>query len=87
LGDQWIGALGRSLSEAGFIKGYVPVILKAYLVWINLIKEGSGVRNDSAWIAAKLEEWKQLVTQMPIVLQKEDMVVRVFAGGEKISEP
>jgi hypothetical protein len=69
------------------MKGWVPVILKAYLVWINLIKGGRGVRKDSAWTAAKLEEWKQLVTHMPIFLQKEDMAARVFAGGEKISEP
>jgi hypothetical protein len=87
LGDQWIGVLGGSLAAAGFIKGCVPVILKAYLVWMNLIKGGSGVRKDSAWTAAKLAEWKQLVTQMPIFLQKEDMAARVFAGGEKISEP
>ena len=65
----------------------MPVIRKAYFVWINLRRGGSGVRNDSEWIAAKLAEWKQLVIQMPIFLQKEDIAARVFPGGDKISAP
>ena len=76
-----------SLADAGLIKGWVPVIRNAYFVWMNLRRRGSGVRNDSKWIAAKLAEWKQLVIQMPIFLQKEDIAARVFPGGDKFSAP
>ena len=60
---------------------------RAYFVWMNLSRGGSGVRNDSEWIAAKLAEWKQLVIQMPNFLQKEDIAARVFPGGDRISAP
>ena len=42
---------------------------------------GRGGRNASEKTAALLDEWKQLVTQMPIFLQKEDRSLRVWRGG------
>jgi hypothetical protein len=54
---------------------------------MKLIRGGRGVRKDSECTAAWLEEWKQLVTQMPIFRQKEDIIASVEPGGERISEP
>jgi hypothetical protein len=82
-----MGALGGSLAEAGLMRGWVPTILRAYLDWMRLMRGGRGMRKDSECTAAKLVEWKQFVTQMPIFRQRVDMAVRVHAGGDKISEP